>query len=202
MADSTFPHYPEHCAVCGEKLDVPESSKPYMGYYVFELEKTESWIRIICTLHHYYTLECICGHETKASPGEGYISCIEGRKKDLKLTEYSMVGPMLVTFLAALSVRYRMSREKIREYLSYWLSTELSVGTIDKCIREAGVACFPVVKELVQELQEEEIVHLDETPWYEKGIRLTKKEMKPYESKIQRSKSLPKWDVIIEPLIG
>ncbi len=168
VAESTIPHYPEHCAVCGEELDVSESSKPYMGYYVFELEKTESGIRIICTLHHYYVLECSCGHETKARPGEGYISCIEGRKKDLKLTEYSMVGPMLATFLAALSVRYRMSREKIREYLSYWLSTELSVGTIDKCIREAGVSCFPVVEELVQELQEEEIVHLDETPWYEK----------------------------------
>jgi len=45
------------------------------------------------------------------------------------------------------------------------------------------------------------VVHL----WdkiYEKGIRLTKKEMKPYERKIQRSQSLPKWDVIINPLYG
>ncbi|MCD4786893.1 MAG: transposase [Desulfobacterales bacterium] len=31
------------------------------------------------------------------------------------------------------------------------------------------MACFPVVEELVQELQKEKIVHLDETPWYEKG---------------------------------
>jgi len=37
---------------------------------------------------------------------------------------------------------------------------------------------------------------------YEKGICLTKKEMKPYESKMKRSKTLPKWDVIIAPLIG
>ena len=34
---------------------------------------------------------------------------------------------------------------------------------------------------------------------YEKGIRLTKKEMKPYENRIERSDTLPKWDVIIEP---
>jgi len=80
-----------------------------------------------------------------------------------------MVGPMLAAFLSALSVRCRMSRVKIREHLSYWLSTDLSVGTIDRCIREAGVACFPVVEELIQELQDEELVHLDETPWYEKG---------------------------------
>ncbi len=35
---------------------------------------------------------------------------------------------------------------------------------------------------------------------YEKGICLTKKEMKPYESRIKRSNKLPKWDVVIEPL--
>jgi transposase len=140
-----------------------------MGYYVYELEKTASGIRISCMLHHYYASVCDCGHETKAQPGEGYISHVEGRKKDLKLSEYTMVGPMLATFIAALSVRFRMSRVKIKAFLSYWLRTELSVGTIDKCIREAGVACYPVVKELVEELQNEKIVNLDETPWYEKG---------------------------------
>jgi hypothetical protein len=45
------------------------------------------------------------------------------------------------------------------------------------------------------------VVHL----WkkiYEKGIHLTKKEMKPYESRIKHSNSLPKWDVTIPPLTG
>ena len=37
---------------------------------------------------------------------------------------------------------------------------------------------------------------------YEKGIRLTKKEMKPYNERIRRSERLPKWDVIIEPVYG
>jgi transposase len=37
---------------------------------------------------------------------------------------------------------------------------------------------------------------------YEKGIRLTKKEMKPYEKRIERSDKLPKWDVRIEPVTG
>jgi len=76
---------------------------------------------------------------------------------------------MLATFIAALSVRFRISRVKIEEFLSYWLSIELSVGTIDKCIREAGVACNPVVEELVEQIQKEKVVSLDETPWYEKG---------------------------------
>ena len=33
---------------------------------------------------------------------------------------------------------------------------------------------------------------------FEKGIKLTKKEMKEYEEKIHRSKILPKWDVVVE----
>jgi IS1 family transposase len=32
-----------------------------------------------------------------------------------------------------------------------------------------GIACSPVVEELIEELQSAEIIHLDETPWYEKG---------------------------------
>jgi hypothetical protein len=110
VSESTIPHYPSVCVICGKGLDVSEESQPYMGYYVYELEKTASGIRIFCTLHHYYSAVCHCGHETKAQPGEGCISHVEGRKKDLKLTEYTMVGPMLATFIAALSVRFRMSR--------------------------------------------------------------------------------------------
>ena len=37
---------------------------------------------------------------------------------------------------------------------------------------------------------------------YKKGIRLTKKEMKPYENRIERSNTLPKWDVLIESGVG
>ncbi len=168
-AEATLPHYPEKCVACGKDLTISEGLRPYMGYYVFELEKTTCGIRIFCTLHHYYVTTCDCGHENKTRPGEGFVSTVEGRKKDLKLTEYVMVGPMLATFIAALSVRYRMSRLKIKDFLSDWCNTELSAGTIDRCVREAGAACFPVVDQLIEELQNEDIVHFDETPWYETG---------------------------------
>jgi transposase len=168
VPESILPHCPAFCVICGG-TDLHKSDRPYMGYYVYELDKIPTGVRIHCVLHHYYSAVCECGHETKAQPGEGFVSHIEGRRKDLKLTERIMVGPMLTTFIAALSVRYRMSRVKIKEFLSCWLSMELSTGSIDRCVREAGVACFPVVEELLEELQQEDIVHLDETPWYEKG---------------------------------
>jgi len=168
IPEDTIPHYPEYCSACNSPLSKSDQS-PYMGYHVLELKKTPSGIHICCTLHHYYPGMCSCGHETKACPGEGKVFIVEGRKNNLKLTEYVLAGPMLTTFIAALSNRYRMSRVKIRECLHDWFQTELSVGTIDRCIREAGVACYPVVEELVEKLQDEEKVGLDETPWYEKG---------------------------------
>ena len=169
VAEKTIPHYPELCEHCKAVLEVAEDAKPYMGHHVLELEKTDQGVRISCSLHHYYSAVCVCGQETKSRPGEGYVSHLEGRKTDLKLTEYVLVGPYLATFVAALSNRYRMSRTKIKEFLAYWLNTELSVGTIDRCIREAGIACQPVVEELIEELQEASVVGLDETPWHENG---------------------------------
>ena len=163
VAEETIPHYPEHCASCNQKLN-PENHKPYMGYYVLELKTEKSGFQVVCQLHHYYELGCECGHKTKASPGEGYISCVDGRATDLKLTEYVLVGPLLATLIASLSVRYRMSRAKIQEFLCDWAGTELSVGTIDRCIREAGIACAPVVEKLIEEIQKVEVLHLDETP--------------------------------------
>jgi hypothetical protein len=167
-AEVTIPHYPHQCVACNHPLTSSDSQR-YMGHYVLELEPEESGLRVVCQLHHYYRATCECGHCTSTEPGIGYISSVEGRAKDLKLTEYVIVGPGLATFIASLGVRYRMSRSKIREFLADWVQTQLSIGTIDRCIREAGIACLPVVEELVAQLQQADVLHLDETHWYEQG---------------------------------
>jgi IS1 family transposase len=167
-AEIIVPHYPEQCAACNDSL-TESDCQLYMGHYVLELKQEESGFGIVCQLHHYYQATCSCGHCTHAKPGTGYVSVVEGRSRDLKLTEYVLVGPVLATFIASLGVRYRMSRAKIQEFLNDWLQTELSTGTIDRCIREVGIACVPVVEELVAQLQQADILHLDETHWYEQG---------------------------------
>ncbi len=175
-AEVVIAHHPSDCAACNHPL-VESTTKPYMGHYALELKRSEAGFRIECQLHHYYQETCGCGHITQAKPGEGYISEVEGRKRDLKLTEYVLVAPMLASFIASLGVRFRMSRPKIREFLWDWTKTELSVATIDRCIREAGIACVPVVEELVEQLQQADLLHLDElrqqrrrlTHWYEQG---------------------------------
>lgn len=170
IAEEIVPHKPTACVACGAAFSEDAPRTAHMGYYVLELERAAAGVRVVCRLHQYYASVCVgCGHETKSRPGEGIVSVVKGRKKDLRLQEYGLVGPMFATFIASLSVRYRMSRPKIREFLHDWLHTSLGIGTIDRCIREAGIACEPVVDELVEALQQAELLHLDETPWYEHG---------------------------------
>ena len=86
IAEEIVPHYPEQCASCNQELEKREN-KPDMGYYVLELQPQKSGFEVVCQLHHYHELKCECGHQTKARPGVGYISFVEGRSLDLKLTE-------------------------------------------------------------------------------------------------------------------
>lgn len=167
-AEVIIPHYPHHCSACNQDL-TESNAQRYMGHYVLELEPELFGLRIVTNLHHYYQTTCSCGHCTHAKPGKGKVSVVEGRSQDLQLTEYVLVGPVFATFIASLGVRYRLSRTKIQEFLIDWTQTELSTGTIDRCIREAGIACLSVVEELVEQLQKADILHLDETHWYESG---------------------------------
>jgi transposase len=112
-------HYPIQGSACNQAL-VTTESLPYMGHHVLELETTELGLRIVCQLHHYYQSNCSCGHQSFSQPGVGITSKIEGRTRDLKLTEYVLVGSSLTSLIASLAVRYRLSRVKIREFLVDW----------------------------------------------------------------------------------
>ena len=106
---------------------------------------------------------------TAARPGKGLVSILPGRKQNLQLSEAALVGPALATFIAALAVRYRLSRAKIAELLVTWFGVRLSAGTIDRCIREAGLACEPIVEGLLTDLRQSGLINADETPWPQRG---------------------------------
>jgi IS1 family transposase len=169
-AEKIIDHVVDTCTACNASLDLSHrEDKPYMGFHQFELEPEKQGFTIVCQLHHYYGATCSCGHHSQAIPGKGERSEIAGRKVQLQLQEYTLVGPMLATFMASLSVRYRLSRVKIQEFLQDWAGIALSVGSIDTAIRAAGLACSPVVEDLIEQLQKSEKLHLDETTWYESG---------------------------------
>src|SRR3954469_5217491 len=162
-------HYPTLCAACGTPFEMWDRQSGHSAHFVLDLERTASGIRIACVRHRYHALECACGVQTAARPGVGVLSTVPGRSRDLLLSEACLVGPALATFIAALSVRYHVSRAKIREFLAVWFGVPLSVGTLDRCIREVGVACEPVVEDLLGDLRQADVIHADETPWRQHG---------------------------------
>jgi hypothetical protein len=84
-----------------------------------------------------------------------------------------LVGPRLVGLLCALSLRLRLSRARIQEFLHDWLGLDLSVGIIHQCLHEAGRASAPVLAEQVlAAICESALVHADETSWKEHGRAL------------------------------
>jgi len=172
MPEKTEDHYPSHCERCGSALELWFPHEGASAHLVLDLERQAAGVRVACVKHRYFAVTCACGPKTIARPLTGAVSIIEGRKDQLRPSEASLVGPGLTTFIAALSVRYRMSRAKIAEFLSSWLDVRLSIGVIDRCIREAGLACEPIVDGLIDELRAAGVIHADETPRPQQGYKL------------------------------
>lgn len=170
-AERTEHHWPTTCDGCSMSLELWDKEvRTGNAFPVLELERTPGGIRISCVEHRYQVVACTCGHETEARPGIGALSFLDGRTRQLLLTERCLVGPSLATFIAALHTRHHQSRRKIREFLLTWMGFPLSVGSIDRCIREVGVACEPVAEELIEQVRTSGLIHADETPWYERGV--------------------------------
>lgn len=63
------------------------------------------------------------------------------------------------------------------------------LNSIEKAVGRAGTMTWKGIRPVVRLCDK----------LYEKGVSLTKKEMKPYEKRLQRSEKLPLWDIIIQP---
>ena len=66
------------------------------------------------------------------------------------------------------------------------------LDSVDKAIGWAKTMTWTGIKPVVHYCQKV----------YKSGVKLTTKEMKPYEDRIKRLSSLPKWDITIQPLSG
>jgi hypothetical protein len=169
VASAEVPHAPHACAACGADFG-PDLPRRRVGAHVsLELSRGLMSLQVTATKHVYFAVLCPCGRDNVECPGVGPRSEIEGRRRNLQLSERCLVGPMLATFIAALSLRFRLSRRKIQEFLLDWLGLELGAATLHRCVHEFGLASQPVVEQLLQEVRAADIVHLDETPWYQKG---------------------------------
>jgi transposase len=121
----------------------------------------------VSTRHVYYETPCACGHTTRAVPHRADDDPLWDW---VALTERRPLGPTLCASIVALVFRSRMSRARVREFLSDWLGVTLSVGTLQRCIEEAARAADPVVEQLIDDLLASDLLHADETPHWESGL--------------------------------
>ena len=159
------PHKPACCAACSKPFADDAEFKAWNGRYELELELGKSGlpgIRVKHIKHTYYQAVCQCGHTSRTEPG-----CAEADKEwSVNVTEWHLCGPNLVSLIVCLSKELHASRDKIRNFLHDWLHISLSKGVINTCIHEAAHAVEPVVREqLIPQLLQSSLLHIDETPW-------------------------------------
>lgn len=158
-------HKAEECATCGEELGEEAKFEARTGLYVLDIKMGHPGLQVSYIKHVYGDTHCSCGHTTQTEPGR----CEQEVGWDVELTEWHLVGPLLVSLMIALSMRMRLSRSRIQEFLNDWLGIYLSVGVINQAITEGGRAVEPVEEELIAQVKQSELLHVDETGWKENG---------------------------------
>jgi hypothetical protein len=158
-------HRPSRCAVCGQALPPEAPSLAYTAFQTLDLvwgNPAAPGLHLHVVEHRYLEATCACGHRTRALPQRGE------RGADLEqvaLGDWRLVGPGLASLIVALSLRFRLSRARIREFLDAWLGVRLSVGVIHRTLEEAAAALAPAEALLIEEIRRSGLLHADETSW-------------------------------------
>lgn len=158
-------HPPRECTACGQPFASHAPFRTTTGVYVLDIERSERGLQVSHIKHLYGESICGCGHVTQTRPGR----CPDEAEWRVALTEWHLVGPTLASLIICLSLRLRLSRSRIREFLQDWLGVSLSVGCINQCLSEGGRAVAPLEDQLVAEIQQSHLLHADETGWKENG---------------------------------
>jgi len=164
-AHETPVHRPTVCAGCGRPLSADDEAVAYTGFQSVDLRLGEASVlglQVWVVDHRYCEVTCPCGHHTRAVAAQGEVAPDGG---NTALSEWRWVGPGLVSLIAALSLRFRMSRARIQEFLGIWLGVYLSIGTLHQTLHEAAAAVAPAEEALIQAVQTRGLLHADETPW-------------------------------------
>ncbi len=158
-------HKAEECAACNEKLGEEAEFEARTGLYVLDVEMGKPGWPVSHVKHLYGDSHCSCGHESRTESGR----CEKEPGWEVELTEWHLVGPTLVSLIVCLSLRMRMSRPRIQEFLNDWLGIYLRVGVINQSITEGGRAVEPIEEQLIAEIEQSELLHTDATDWKENG---------------------------------
>ncbi|WP_295608819.1 DUF6444 domain-containing protein, partial [uncultured Lamprocystis sp.] len=151
-AQATEEHRPTACHVCQASL-AAAAAVCYTGFQSLDLvwgDPKEPGVRLRVVDHRFFEAGCdTCGHHTREQPMQvADDPTLEG----VQLREWRLVGPGLATLIVALSLRFRLSRARIHEFLDDWLGVHLSIGTIHQTLHEAAAVVAPVEATLLADI--------------------------------------------------
>jgi transposase len=139
---------PSQCRRCGKPLagDDPEPHR----HQVIDVPK------VVATVEEYqlHTLRCEhCGVSTRATLPAG-----------VPTTQF---GPRLQAMVSLSSGDYEMSKRQIERFVEDTFEIPIALGSISNLEQSTSEAVAEPVEQLAQAIQEQPLVHSDETGWYE-----------------------------------
>jgi len=143
---------PTHCVGCGSPLTGRDPSP--RRHQVTELPPLQPTV----TEYQLHALRCrCCGVVTRAPLPEGVPE--------------RAFGPRLQALVAVLSGAYRLSKRNIQQLLADCFGVELALGSIGALERATSEALQEPVAEARRFVQQQSVVHVDETGWREANQR-------------------------------
>jgi len=143
---------PTSCRRCGAALTGIDHA-PHR-HQVTEIPKVKATVEEF-QLH---TLECeVCGTCTRATLPSGVPT--------------SPFGPRLQALVAVLSGAYRLSKRAINELVQDSFGVPIALGSVSNLEQATSEAIAAPVEEIARAVQQEPIVHMDETGWFERSKR-------------------------------
>lgn len=163
---------PRECACCGEALSDSAPGRAFGGYDEIDLipaDPKAPGLVLSVTRHLPFEVSCGCGHRTRYRPPRIEVA---GEWQGAGVDRQQMLGPRLSALIVLLSLRYRLSRRKVRELLQELVGLELSVGLIDQTVRQSAGQVAPVEEALLEAVAKSPLLHVDETGWAEGALAL------------------------------
>ena len=100
-------HSASICLGCSRELDEHAHFVARFGHYILDIEKKSETcfgLQVINTKHLYGDTDCQCGHVTRTKP----YRCPKESDWNVELTQWHLVGPLLMALICCLDKRFRM----------------------------------------------------------------------------------------------
>jgi transposase len=144
QCQNVVPCVPTECRRCGEALSGTDPEP--LRHQVWELPEIQPHV----TEYQQHRLVCWCGCSTCGELPQGVPT--------------GQAGPRLIAFAGLLMACFRQSKRRAAQFLSMILNQPASAGWMVLLQNRAAEAVLPAYDELAQELPEQPVLHIDESP--------------------------------------